>query len=148
MSGRGSVVEQGGCSEKYPPISTYALIGDCHTAATDPRIRSTVERIRTELADKEHVFRYCTDDGLPGGESTFAMCSFWLVDALALSGHLDEAQELFERLVGYANDLGLLSEEYDPVAKRQLGNFPQAFTHLAMVNSARILSGDEKVPPE
>ena len=75
-------------------------------------------------------------DGLPGDEGVFLACSFWLVDNLVLLGRLDEARGLFERLLALRNDLGLLSEEYDPVAKRLVGNFPQAFSHIALINSA------------
>jgi GH15 family glucan-1,4-alpha-glucosidase len=116
--------------------SALALLRIGFLPATDPRIGSTIERIRAELASNGLVYRYCTDDGLPGGESTFAMCSFWLVDALAMRGHLEEAHELFERLVGYGNDLGLFSEEIDPDTGELLGNFPQGFTHLALIRSA------------
>ena len=91
-------------------------------------------------------------DGLPGGEGVFLPCSFWLVDALVLQGRRDEARELFERLLALRNDLGLISEEYDPVAKRLLGNFPQAFTHVGLVNSAYNLSAhaspsEQRQPP-
>ena len=79
-------------------------------------------------------------DGIPAGEGAFLPCSFWLADALAMQGKLDESRELFERLLDLRNDVGLLAEEYDPVAQRQLGNFPQAFTHLALVNTATVLS--------
>jgi GH15 family glucan-1,4-alpha-glucosidase len=85
-------------------------------------------------------------DGLPGGEGVFLPCSFWLVSCLHRICREKEARELFERLLGVRNDLGLLSEEYDPVGKRQLGNFPQAFSHVALVNTAQIL-GEEKRPP-
>ena len=90
------------------------------------------------------VLRYIPEkstDGLPGDEGVFLPCSFWLADVLALQGRTSEAQALFERLLELRNDVGLLSEEYDTVAGRQLGNFPQAFTHLALVNTAFILSG-------
>jgi GH15 family glucan-1,4-alpha-glucosidase len=89
------------------------------------------------------VLRYETEtgiDGLPQGEGAFLACSFWLVDNYILQGRLAEAEALFDRLVGLSNDVGLLAEEYDPVAKRQLGNFPQAFSHVAMVNSAFALA--------
>jgi GH15 family glucan-1,4-alpha-glucosidase len=112
--------------------------------ATDARFVSTVEAIRSELTVDGLVLRYRPRDGgdvdgLPGGEGVFLPCSFWLADALALQGKIDDARELFERLLGLRNDVGLLSEEYDPTAARQLGNFPQAFTHLALVNTAFIL---------
>jgi GH15 family glucan-1,4-alpha-glucosidase len=109
----------------------------------DPRVVSTVEVIERELTVDGLVQRYDTgdtDDGLPPGEGAFLPCSFWLVDALALTGRVDDAHRLFERLVGLANDVGLLAEEYDPGAGRLLGNFPQAFTHLALVNAAWVLS--------
>ena len=85
-------------------------------------------------------------DGLPGGEGVFLPCSFWLADCLHLLGRKKEARELFERLLNLRNDLGLLSEEYDPREKRQLGNFQQAFSHVALVSAAAIL-GDERFRP-
>ena len=117
---------------------------------SDERVRGTIEAIERELVRDGLVLRYRTEeenvDGLPGGEGTFLACSFWLANSLHLIGRTEEAKALFERLLTLRNDLGLISEEYDPIGKRQLGNFPQAFTHLAMVNTARILSGDEKFP--
>ena len=110
--------------------------------ATDPRFVSTVDAIRRELTVDGLVLRYRSrevEDGLPPGEGVFLPCSFWLADVLALQGNVQEARELFERLLDLRNDVGLLSEEYDPVANRQLGNFPQAFTHLALVNTAIVL---------
>jgi GH15 family glucan-1,4-alpha-glucosidase len=115
--------------------------------ATDPRVLSTVEAIRRELTVDGLVQRYLTYealDGLPAGEGVFLACSFWLADNLCLQGRRDEARELFERLVGLANDVGLLAEEYDPVARRFLGNFPQAFSHVALVNTALNLGEAEK----
>ncbi len=116
---------------------------------SDERVRGTIEAIQRELVQDGLVLRYRPEqgvDGLPGREGTFLPCSFWLANGLHSIGRTEEAKELFERLLALRNDLGLLSEEYDPIAKRQLGNFPQAFTHLALVNCARILSGDEKFP--
>jgi GH15 family glucan-1,4-alpha-glucosidase len=93
------------------------------------------------------VKRYHTEevvDGLPPGEGTFLACSFWLVDNLALQNRYDEAHAMFGRLVGLANDVGLLSEEYDTVAKRQVGNFPQAFSHVALVHTGMNLMRHEQ----
>jgi GH15 family glucan-1,4-alpha-glucosidase len=116
---------------------------------TDERVRNTIEAIQRELMQDGLVLRYRPQeekvDGLPGGEGVFLPCSFWLADCLHLLGREKEARELFERLLALRNDLGLLSEEYDPRAKRQLGNFPQAFSHLALVTAARILGGE--TPP-
>ena len=110
----------------------------------DPRIQGTVAAVRRELtADGGLVLRYRTDpevDGLPPGEGAFLACSFWLVDALVLTGAIEEAQALFSRLLALANDVGLLAESYDPVQRRQVGNFPQAFSHVALANAARLLS--------
>jgi GH15 family glucan-1,4-alpha-glucosidase len=106
---------------------------------SDPRFRGTVAAIERTLVSGGLVRRYdtaATDDGLPPGEGTFLACSFWLVDAYAMLGRLAQARRLFDRLVALRNDVGLLSEEYDPGAGRMLGNFPQAFSHIALVNSA------------
>jgi GH15 family glucan-1,4-alpha-glucosidase len=112
----------------------------------DPRVVGTVDTVRRELATADgFVHRYPTTgtrtgvDGLTGDEGTFVLCSFWLVDALALTGRLDEARSLFERLLALRNDLGFLAEEYDPVTGRQLGNFPQAFSHMGLIQSALLL---------
>ena len=120
--------------------------------ATDERFVSTVEAIRRELTVDGLVLRYRSRedgavDGLPPGEGVFLPCSFWLADVLALQGKFDEARELFERLLDLRNDVGLLAEEYDPVAGRQLGNFPQAFTHLAVVNTALVLGEGRGIRP-
>jgi GH15 family glucan-1,4-alpha-glucosidase len=108
--------------------------------AADPRVRGTIAAVEADLVVDGFVLRYRTldqgVDGLPAGEGVFLPCSFWLVDCLELIGRHDDAHALFERLIALANDVGLLAEEYDPVAGRLLGNFPQAFTHLALVNSA------------
>ncbi|HSH37768.1 MAG TPA: glycoside hydrolase family 15 protein, partial [Chthoniobacterales bacterium] len=111
----------------------------------DERVRSTVEAVERDLLHDGFVLRYRTNennvDGLPGHEGVFLLCSFWLADCLHLIGRTEDARELFERLLTLQNDLGLLAEEYDPIGKRHLGNFPQAFSHVALVNTARILSG-------
>jgi GH15 family glucan-1,4-alpha-glucosidase len=107
--------------------------------ATDPRVLGTIAEVRRELSDGGLVRRYSTtetDDGVKGGEGLFIACSFWLVDALHASGQQRDAVDLFERLLLLRNDVGLLSEEWDPVARRQLGNTPQAFSHFALVISA------------
>ncbi|OAR26398.1 glucoamylase [Streptomyces sp. ERV7] len=106
----------------------------------DPRVIGTVDAVRAELGHDGFVRRYSTEgttvDGLPGAEGTFLVCSFWLADALRLTGREKEARELFERLLALRNDVGLLAEEYDPAAGRQLGNFPQAFSHIGLVATA------------
>ncbi len=109
----------------------------------DPRVRGTVEAIERELVVEGFVQRYAARkdlDGLPPGEGVFLPCSFWLADNLALIGREDDARALFERLLTLVNDVGLLAEEYDPHAHHMLGNFPQALTHMALVNTARLLS--------
>ncbi|MFD5588681.1 glycoside hydrolase family 15 protein [Streptomyces sp. NPDC058733] len=116
--------------------------------ADDPRVLGTIEAIREDLGHHGFLRRYSTAeatvDGLPGDEGAFLACSFWLADALHASGRTKEARELFERLVGVANDVGLLAEEYDPVGARQLGNFPQAFSHIGLVNTALALFGEHR----
>jgi GH15 family glucan-1,4-alpha-glucosidase len=111
---------------------------------SDPRVVGTVEAVQRELVRDGFVMRYIPDehaaDGLPPGEGAFLACSFWLVNALALIGRRPEAEELFRRLLSLQNDVGLFSEEYDPLTKRLVGNFPQAFTHLALIASAQALS--------
>ena len=109
----------------------------------DPRIKGTVEAIERDLMADGFVLRYRTNpkvDGLPPGEAPFLACSFWLADNLALMGRREDARLLFERLLGLCNDVGLLAEEYDPATKRHLGNFPQAFSHVALINTASNLS--------
>jgi GH15 family glucan-1,4-alpha-glucosidase len=106
---------------------------------SDPRMAGTVDAIQRELLEDGFVMRYASEDGidgLPPGEGVFLACSFWLADNLCMLGRIDEARELFGRLLGLANDVGLLAEEYEPKAKRMVGNFPQAFTHVSLVNTA------------
>ena len=104
--------------------------------ATDERVKSTISRISETLSANGLVYRYLTDDGLPGKEATFGICSFWLVDNLALAGQIDEARDLFERLTSYAGELQLFSEQIEPQSGEFLGNYPQGFTHLALIRSA------------
>ena len=111
--------------------------------ADDPRVDGTIRAIEKNLLHDGFVLRYRTDetkDGLAGTEGAFLACSFWLVDAYAYTGRKREAEELFGRLVGLRNDLGLLSEEYEPRSGRLIGNFPQAFSHLALIHSANVLA--------
>jgi GH15 family glucan-1,4-alpha-glucosidase len=114
----------------------------------DPRIKATVEAIERELMPNGFVLRYDTakvSDGLPPGEGVFLACSFWMVSSLMAIGRPDDAHKLFERLLALCNDVGLLSEEYDPTQKRLVGNFPQAFSHIALVNAAFDLQDKEDV---
>jgi GH15 family glucan-1,4-alpha-glucosidase len=109
--------------------------------ATDERMRSTIEAIANELTEDGLVLRYRNDeglnaDGLTGEEGTFVICSFWLVSCLAKAGELERAEALFEQLAGYANELGLLAEEIDTANGEQLGNFPQAFSHIGLITAA------------
>ena len=112
----------------------------------DPRIRATVDSIAERLTDQRGlVYRYRSHDGLEGEEGTFLICTFWLAQAQALAGELDRARETFERTIAYANDVGLLSEEVDPATGELLGNFPQAFSHIGLVNAAwAIAQAEEK----
>jgi GH15 family glucan-1,4-alpha-glucosidase len=117
---------------------------------SDPRVVGTIDAVHRELAVDGFIRRYVTehvDDGLPDPEGAFLICSFWLADSLAMIGRVGEARNMYEKLVALRNDVGLLSEEYDPVSKRMLGNFPQAFSHLGMVNTAWHLSGAEGCEP-
>ncbi len=111
--------------------------------ATDPRVMSTVAAIEHDLLSDGLVKRYQTRpevDGLPPGEGTFLACTFWYADNLALMGRHEEAREVFERLLSLRNDVGLLAEEYDTGGKRQVGNFPQAFSHVSLINTAHNLT--------
>jgi GH15 family glucan-1,4-alpha-glucosidase len=106
---------------------------------SDPRVQGTIAAVERHLFIDGFVLRYNThtsEDGLPPGEGAFLACSFWLADALLLCGRIEEARQLFERLLGLRNDVGLLSEEYDTHARRLVGNFPQAFSHIALINTA------------
>jgi GH15 family glucan-1,4-alpha-glucosidase len=140
-SERGTFTQFYGSKELDAATLTLALVG--FLPASDPRITGTIDAVRDGLGHDGFVSRYSTaetDDGLSGTEGQFLACSFWLVSALARNARVDEARELFERLLGLTNDLGLLAEEYDVVRQRQVGNFPQAFSHLALINAAATIS--------
>ena len=141
----GSFVEAYGTKQLDASLLLLPAVG--FLPAHDPRIIGTVAAIEKGLMIDGFVQRYDTrlsDDGLPPGEGVFLACSFWLVDAYVLMGRRNDARRLFDRLLGLRNDVGLLSEEYDPVANRLVGNFPQAFSHVALVNSAFNLSRGAK----
>ena len=131
---------------KVPDASLLVMPMVGFLPPSDPRMIGTIEAVERHLMNDGLVMRYVpepTVDGLPAAEGAFLACSFWLADALVLIGRRDDARVLFERLIALTNDLGLLSEEYDPVAKRMLGNFPQALSHVALVNTALNLSRAE-----
>jgi GH15 family glucan-1,4-alpha-glucosidase len=109
----------------------------------DPRVQGTIDRTLEQLTENGLVYRYKADDGLPGGEGAFGLCTFWMVDALAISGRLEEANEIFAGMAGRANSVGLFSEEIDPESGEFLGNFPQAYTHVGLINSALYLAHAE-----
>ncbi|MEP6623834.1 MAG: glycoside hydrolase family 15 protein, partial [Acidimicrobiia bacterium] len=108
--------------------------------ANDPRMRATIEAVADRLTDdRGFVFRYLGADGLPGREGTFGICTFWLAECLALAGEIDRAEKFFDLMADAANDVGLLAEEVDPTTREPLGNFPQAFTHIGLINAARAI---------
>jgi GH15 family glucan-1,4-alpha-glucosidase len=119
------------------PLTGFLPVGD-------PKVKATIRAIERELMQNGLVQRYSPEpevDGLPPGEGAFLACSFWLCDVYKLAGRTRKANALFRTLLATANDLGLMAEEYDPVARRQLGNFPQAFSHVGLINSAHVLAG-------
>jgi len=138
-----------GSDELDASILMMPLVG--FLPASDERVRNSIEAVERELTQDGFVLRYRPQtnkvDGLPGSEGVFLPCSFWLVDCLHLLGRTDEARALFQRLLDLRNDLGLLSEEFDPRARRQLGNFPQAFSHVALINAAEVLNGNGNAAP-
>lgn len=137
----GSFVQVFGTKNLDAALLMIPLLG--FLPADDPRVTGTVAAIEAQLVVGGFVMRYhnqIAGDGLPGTEGVFLACSFWLADNYILQGRIDEARELFERLAGLCNDVGLLSEEYDPILKRQVGNFPQAFSHLCLINTGFNLS--------
>jgi GH15 family glucan-1,4-alpha-glucosidase len=148
---RGVFVQYYGSDRLDASLLMIPLVG--FLPATDPRVERTVGAIQSELTSNGLVHRYHPDkstsvDGLPPGEGVFLPCTFWLVDCLHLMGRTDEAKALFEQLLRLRNGLGLLSEEYDPKQRRLLGNFPQAFSHVALINSARNLEPGVLGPAE
>jgi GH15 family glucan-1,4-alpha-glucosidase len=128
-------------------LLTLPLYG--YLDARHPRMRSTCARVRAALGRDGLLYRYATasDDGLPAGEGAFGICSFWAVECLARGGQIDEATRTFERLLKYANDVGLYAEEIDPTSGAALGNFPQAFTHIGLINAALTLAGPQEAGP-
>ena len=140
-TGRNAFVQYYGGTEVDAALLMMAEVG--FLPATDPRIAGTVAAIERDLLRDGLVDRYRTEsgvDGLPAGEGAFLLCTFWLADNYALMGRTADARRTFEKLLAIRNDVGLLAEEYDPVAGRQLGNFPQAFSHLGLINTARNLT--------
>jgi GH15 family glucan-1,4-alpha-glucosidase len=137
-----------GSKELDASVLNIPLVG--FLPGDDERVLGTIDAVTQELGRDGFVSRYSTaetDDGLPGDEGQFLACSFWLVNALARGGRVQEARALFERLTGLANDLGLLSEEYDVPRSRQVGNFPQAFSHLTLIGAAYAIAAAEQAPP-
>ena len=142
---RNTFVQYYGGSQVDAALLMMAEVG--FLPATDPRIAGTVAAIERDLLRDGFVERYRTDsgvDGLPTGEGAFVLCTYWLADNYALMGRTADAREVFERLLAVRNDVGLLAEEYDPIDRRQLGNFPQAFSHLGLINTARNLTQRDK----
>ncbi len=135
----GAFVQYYGATE--PDASLLMLPIVDFVNARDPRMVGTVKLIEDRLSEDGFVKRYRNDvDGLPQGEGAFLLCSFWLADNYALAGRRKDARQLFEQLLSLRNDVGLLAEEYLPSAKRMLGNYPQAFSHIGLVNTARNLA--------
>jgi len=140
---KGSFVQSFGSKDLDASLLLIPLVG--FLPREDPRVRGTLAAIERELVEDGFVLRYRTGpdaDGLPAGEGAFLACSFWLADNLQLQGRTGEARDLFQRLLSLRNDVGLLAEEYDPRAKRQVGNFPQAFSHVALIGSAMNLTDE------
>ena len=146
----GAFTQYYGCTLLDASVLMIPLVG--FLPPEDPRVVSTVEAVQRELVDHGFVLRYRTSDdgavdGLTGREGAFLACSFWLVDCLHMIGREEEAVDLFERLLALRNELGLLSEEYDAYAGRLVGNFPQAFSHVSLINSAFRLGGTDPLVP-
>ncbi|MGW4580284.1 glycoside hydrolase family 15 protein [Rhodococcus aetherivorans] len=141
---RNTFTQYYGSEELDASVLTIPLVG--FLPGTDERVTGTIDAVTRELGRNGFVSRYSTsrtDDGLPGDEGQFLACSFWLVSALALNGRVGQARTLFERLAALSNDLGLLAEEYDVGRDRQVGNFPQAFSHLTLIGAAYAIAATE-----
>ncbi|MBO0700136.1 MAG: glycoside hydrolase family 15 protein, partial [Zavarzinella sp.] len=144
---RNAFVQAYGSENLDASLLTIPLVG--FLPPNDPRVLGTVQAIERELMHDGFVARYdtkATDDGLPAGEGTFLPCTFWYADNLALQGRVPEATAIFERLLNLRNDVGLLSEEYDTGSRRLVGNFPQAFTHIGLINTALNLARPTNCP--
>jgi GH15 family glucan-1,4-alpha-glucosidase len=144
----GSFVQAYGSTQLDASLLLLPLVG--FLPVDDPRVRGTIACIENRLLVGGFVLRYdsaAPEDGLPPGEGAFLACSFWLADCLALSGRRDDATRMFERLVGLSNDVGLLAEEYDARLRRLTGNFPQAFSHVALVGTALNLREQQAPAP-
>ena len=145
---RGTFTQSYGSRELDASLLMLPLVG--YLRADDPRMLGTVAAIERELCEDGFVHRYNqfddSVDGLPPGEGAFVACTFWLADNYALVGRLDEARATFERLLSLRNDVGLLAEQYDVAAGRQTGNFPQAFSHVPLINTARNLASGGAAP--
>ena len=138
---RGTFVQHYGTKAVDASLLILPLVG--FLDGDDPKMLGTIRAIEEDLLHEGLVLRYRTEtgvDGLPGDEHPFLACSFWLVSAYAAAGRIDDAHELFDRLVALRNDVGLLAEEYDPVRQRMVGNFPQSLSHLALVRAAFYLA--------
>ncbi|PZG48113.1 glucoamylase [Spongiactinospora gelatinilytica] len=143
--GRGTFTQSYGSRELDAALLMIPMVG--FLPPDDPRVHGTIAAIERELSADGFVLRYPTAednavDGLPGDEGAFLACSFWLAEAMAMTGRREDAERLFERLLGLRNDVGLLAEEFDPRLGRMVGNFPQAFSHVPLIHTARALAGD------
>ena len=148
-TGRNAFGQYYGSDQADASLLLLPLVG--FLPADDPRMTGTVKAIEEQLMCGGLVWRYRTNagvDGLPAGEGAFLACSFWLADNYVLQGRVDEAERLFERLLALANEVGLLAEQYDPAGRRLLGNFPQAFSHVMLVNTAHNLAGARRPAEE
>lgn len=142
----GAYTQAFGSDELDASVLMMPIVG--FLPATDPRMRATIEAIAERLTDAHGlVYRYLSPDGLAGGEGTFLLCTFWLAHAFALAGEVERARTTFEQAIAYINDVGLLAEEVDPATNELLGNFPQAFSHIGLVNAAWAISQAESPSP-